>query len=213
VSQDTLTPKRGLHRALPFDAELLGGGLGRYLCGTLLGAFGSGFTFALFVLYCVHLRHLSDVSAGLILTLEAGLSIAISPLYGTLTDRHGPSRVLTWCLPVAAVALGSIGFAPSFVWIVVVMTVFSLTGAGMWSASTVLLTRLIAEEHRTDAFGLNFMLLNVGIGLGSICGALIVNLHDLVTFQIVYLVSGSFFAANAVVLFTLRRHGGPPGGP
>jgi MFS family permease len=139
VSHDTLTPKRRLQRALPFDAALLRGGLGRYLFATLLSAFGSGFTFALFVLYCSHLRHVPQIEAGLILTFEAILGIAISPVYGTLTDWYGPSRVLTWCLPVASVAIGSMGFAPSLLWILVVMTVLALSSAGMWSARTVVL--------------------------------------------------------------------------
>lgn len=212
MPSDTLTPppQGRLRSLLPIEPELLRGPLGRYLCGTLLGALGMGVTFSLFALYCVDIRHISIIFATSVLTWEAILAVAISPMYGTLVDRFGPSRVLLVCMPVASIALGSLGFAPTLPWIVLVMTVAAAASAGFWGSANVLLTRLIGEEHRTNVFGLNFMLLNVGIGLGSIVGTSIVNLHDLGTFQFVYVLTGTFTLGNAAILYTLRGRGGPP---
>jgi len=194
---------------LPFDADvLLSRPVRRFFLSTLLGAFGTGTIFALFVLYCVHLRHIPTTVATTMLAWEAILGAAIAPLYGTLVDRRGPSIVLAVTMPIVAVGIASIGFASTVPMLFGVATVISAGGAGMWSSFNVLITRIVSEEHRQDAFGLNFMLINVGIGLGSIVGTSIVSLHDLRSFQVVYLIAGALTFADAVVLFTLRRFGG-----
>jgi MFS family permease len=210
VSDATPTPTRGLRRFVPVAAGVLTGPTRRFLVATILGAFGAGFTFSLFALYCVHIRHIPIGVATTIIAWEALVGLVVSPAYGTLIDRVGPSRVLAIALPIASVSIGAVGFAPTLPWIVLVMTLFSMFGAATWSAGTVLLTRIVAESHRTDVFGLNFMLLNVGIGVGSIVGTSIINLHSAATFQVVYLLTGACCLANFLALHSLRAHGGPP---
>ena len=87
-------------------------------------------------------------------------------------------------------------------------TLLAVAGAGLWSAFTVLITRIVTQEHFQDAFGVNFWLLNIGIGLGAIIGTQIADLHDLRSFQVLYLLSGLLALADAAMLFTLRRFGG-----
>lgn len=210
MSNVTVTTKRGLRRLVPVDAAVLSGPTRRFLLATIVGALGSGFSFALFALYCVHIRHIHIGIATAIIAWEAVVGLVAAPFYGTLIDRVGPSKVIAVSLPISAVAIGSVGFAPTLPWILLVMTAFSLFGSAMWSAGTVLLTRFVAESHRTDVFGLNFILLNVGIGLGSVIGTQIIDLHSALTFQVVYLATGACFFANFVALHTLRSHGGPP---
>jgi MFS family permease len=91
---------------------------------------------------------------------------------------------------------------------VLVATFFAIVGAGGWSAFTTLMTRLVPEPHRTDAFGINFLLLNLGIGLGVVAATSFANTSDLRSFQLVYLMSAGFELAAAVAWFTLRHMGG-----
>lgn len=205
-----MTPTRGLRRFVPVDADVLTAPTRRYLLATTLGAFGMGFSFALFALYCVHIRHIQIGIATSIIAWEAVIGLVVSPIYGTLIDRLGPSKVLAYSLPIAAVSIGTVGFAPTLPWILLVMTVSALFGSSMFSAGTVLLTRFVDESHRTDVFGLNFMLLNVGIGIGSIIGTSIINLRSAATFQLVYLLTAACFLASFVALRSLREYGGPP---
>ena len=210
MSETSTTTLRGRVRdRLPFDSDvLLSRPVRRFFLSTLLGAFGTGTIFALFVLYCVHIRHVSPTLAGTMLAWEAILGAATAPLYGTIVDRHGPSIVLTVTMPVVALGLVGIGFASTVPMLFGVATVISAGGAGMWTCFNVFITRIVAEEHRQDAFGVNFMLINVGIGLGSIVGTSIVSLHDLRSFQVAYCIAGLLTLADSAVLFTLRGFGG-----
>jgi MFS family permease len=194
---------------LPFDVDALTDWpIRRFFIGTLLGAFGTGVTFSLFVLFCTHLRHFPvDVSTAM-LAWEAILGVTMSPIYGTLVDRHGPSIVLTVVMPVTAVGIMLIGFASTVPLMFGVCTLIAAGGAGMWSAFTVLITRIVTEEHRQDAFGLNFMLINVGIGVGVLIGTSIASLHDLRSFQVLYVASGVLALGDAAMLFSLRQFGG-----
>ena len=180
--------------------------LRRLFLGTLVGFLGMGLQFSLFVLYCHDIRGFSDITAGWMLVWEAVLGIAISPLYGTLVDRFGPSPVLAVAMPVSAVGVTAIGFTTTVPLMFVAVTALSAGGAGMWSAFTVLITRIVREEHRQDAFGINFMAVNVGIG--CLIGTQIANLHDAGSFQLLYTMSGALMLCYAAIMFTLRRHGG-----
>jgi MFS family permease len=201
---------RRLRDRLPFDvAALSTSPARRFFGGTLFGAMGTGLVLPFFVIYCVNVRHFPLVAANLILAWEAVLGLCIAPLYGTLVDRYGPSRILTITMPLAAVGLLALGFASTIWQLALIATFFSLVGAGGWSAFTVLLTRVFPEEHRADAFGINFWLLNIGIGLGVITGGILANVHDLRTFQALYFVAAGFSLANAIIWMTLRHLGGP----
>ena len=209
MSATTSTIRGRVRARLPFDVDALTDWpIRRFFIGTLLGAFGTGTTFSLFVLYCTHIRGFPVFVTTVMLAYEAVLGLVISPLYGTLVDRHGPSIVLAVTIPIVAVGIASIGFASTVPAMFGVCTLIAAGGAGMWSAFTVLITRLVDEEHRQDAFGLNFMLINVGIGVGVLIGSSIANLHDLRSFQVLYLVSGLLTLADGAVLFSLRRFGG-----
>lgn len=209
MSTATPTRRRWIHR-LPFDAEgLLTPPVRRFFLGTLCGALGTGLVLPFFVIYCTEIRHFPTIAAAAILAWEALLGVALAPTFGTLVDRHGPSRILAVSMPLAAGAEAAIGFASTIPLMVVVATVFAVVGSGMWSAFSTLVTRIVPEHQRGDAFGINFMLLNLGIGIGVVAGGFIANLHDLRSFQAIYVLGGLLSLLSAIVWMTLRRHGGP----
>ena len=145
------------------------GAVRRLFVGTLLGAFGTR----------RHVRALRPVLRTTSGTSRSTprprsspgrriLGVAIAPLYGTLVDRYGPvDRAHRDDADRRASGSCRSGFAPrcraSSAW----PRSSPSPARGMWSAFTVLITRIVTEEHRQDAFGVNFWLLNIGIGLGS----------------------------------------------
>jgi MFS family permease len=209
VSEATLTTttrrRDWLHRHTPF----LTPEVQRFFLGTLLSAMGTGLILSLFVIYCVDVRHFPRLETTAIMAWEALLGVSVAPLYGSLVDRYGPSRVLTVTMPLGALGMAAIGFASTVPMMALVATFFAVVGAGGWSAFTTLMTRLVPEAHRTDAFGINFLLLNLGIGLGIVAGTTVANTSDLRSFQVVYLMSAAFAMSAAVAWFTLRHLGGP----
>jgi MFS family permease len=174
---------------------------------------GNGLTLSLFVIYLTHMRHISTFAATLVLSWEAIVGLCISPLYGTLVDRYGPSPVLAVSLPIASVGVMLISVIANLAQAFGVATLVAAGSAGAWSALSTLMTRIVPVERRQDAFGLNFMLINLGIALGAMVGASFVSLHSLRTFQVMYVVCGFVLLAQAGTYFTLRRFGGPPAEP
>lgn len=196
---------------LPFDAaSLLTGPLRRFYLGTLISAFGTGLILSLFVIYFTQVRHFPVFVSTLLLSWESILGLCAAPLYGTLVDRLGPSRVLAVVMPVVSLGIAGIGFASTEPLAFGVATLLAVGGAGMWGSMTVLMTRFVREDLRQDAFGVNFMLLNVGIGLGGLVGTSVASVHDLHSFQALYVASAILGLANAAVVFSLRRFGGRP---
>ncbi|HEY8080942.1 MAG TPA: MFS transporter, partial [Acidimicrobiales bacterium] len=196
---------------LHFDAPgLLTPNVRRFYSGTLLGAIGTGLVLPFFVVYFTQIRHFSLFTSEMLLAWESVLGLAITPVYGTLVDKFGPSRILAVSMTVTSFAAVAIGFASTVPIAFAIATLFATGGAGLWGALTVLLSRFVPEERRQDAFGINFMLINLGIAVGGLVGASIVDLHSLRSFQVLYGLCGVLALADAAVVFSLRRFGGRP---
>ncbi len=198
---DTLLPPE-FRRALTRPMRVF------YAC-TFLNALGSGLTYSFFVIYLHNVRHFSTQFATLLLAAAAVASLITSPLWGTLVDRFGPLRVALFSYATTSVALVAWAFVTTRTSAAVVAIALSVIGGAGWGPNATLLSRLAGEQHRQRAFGFNFMLLNLGIGFGSLVSASIVDLHHPRTFSALYLLdaTGTLFAGG--LFFTLRAHGGP----
>jgi MFS family permease len=74
-----------------------------------------------------------------------------------------------------------------------------------------LIAAAIPSELRQRYFGLNFTLLNLGIGIGGIVGGVFVDVHRPVTFQAIYLADAlSFLPAIYLLAVPLRHLAGRP---
>ena len=90
-----------------------------------------------------------------------------------------------------------------------VATVLALGGAGLWSAQSTLLSRSVDEDQRQRVFGINFLLLNLGIGIGGLVAGLIVDVDRPATFEVLYLADAAMILLATTVIVTLRGVGGP----
>ena len=68
-----------------------------------------------------------------------------------------------------------------------------------------MLTRLVPVEAREKVYGLNFMLLNAGLGVGGVVSSLIIDIDSVASFQRLYLIDGLTYLAYIAVLVTLPR--------
>jgi MFS family permease len=66
-----------------------------------------------------------------------------------------------------------------------------------------MLTRMTKPEDRQKIFGFNFMLLNLGLGLGGLISSLIVSNSSLRSYQILYLVDACTFIVFFVAILSL----------
>ncbi len=176
---------------------------------TFLNALGNGLTYSFFVIYLHNVRHFSPQFATVLLAASAIAGLVTSPLWGTLVDRIGPLRVALFGYATSATALSIWAFVTtrtSAAIVAIAMAIFA--GAG-WGPNATLLSRIAGPELRQQAFGFNFMLLNLGIGFGSLVSAIIVNLAHPVTFSVLYLLDAATTLPAAALFFTLRANGGP----
>jgi MFS family permease len=183
--------------------------LTRMLAGLGATSLGGGLTMALFVVYLHSVRGFTLQTAGLVLTYQALLGLVLAPLVGTLVDRIGPQPVLLVACLVEAVATLAFGFVttvPQAVW---VATVMAVGNAGTWPPQAALLSRLARPEHRQRVFGLQFMLLNLGLGIGGLVAASILDASRPGTFTAMYAINAGSYVFYLVAVATLRGVSGP----
>src|ERR1700721_3137679 len=99
-------PVKLLEALVPIDfRSSIRGPLRRFYTCTFIGCIGNGLTLSLFVVYLHNVRHFSTSFSTLLLALSAIVGLSTTPLWGSLTDRLGPFRVLLFAYSADAVAL------------------------------------------------------------------------------------------------------------
>lgn len=181
----------------------------RLFLATLLNALGNGLTLSLFIVYLTQVRDIPVGQATVLLAWMAIVGMGVAPLVGTLTDRLGPRRLLMGCTLAMAVAVSSYSLINTLRDAFVFCTLGALAGSGLWGPNSTMLAQMVKPEMRQRAFGLSFMLLNLGIGLGGLISATIVTIERPETFELLYRLDAVSFISVFIVQLTLRGHGGP----
>ncbi|MEU4370660.1 MFS transporter [Micromonospora chersina] len=191
-----------LRRALPARPEAR-----RMLIGTLLSAVGRGLTLPFLFIYLTDVRGLSDTRAGLVIGWFGAVTLALSPLGGTLIDRFGARRVVLPCLVVEAIGTGSLALVDSTATAFGVMTLIAIGSSAIWAGQNTILASLTGDGERQRVFGLNFALLNLGIGVGGLISGAVVDVDRPVTFQAIYVLDAVSYLMPGLILLTLPHVG------
>ena len=180
--------------------------------GLFLKSLATGLTLSLVVLYLSTVRGFPLSVATALLAWQAVLTLGVSPLVGTLVDRSGPRPVLLVAVLIEAISLFALGQVTTWQQALVVMSVVAVGGAGIWGPTDALLARLVPSQDRSAAFGFQFMLLNLGIGLGGLIGATIIDIDRPSTFELLYSLNALGFLALFVAVLAMGNVGGLPSG-
>ncbi|MEU9738238.1 MFS transporter [Micromonospora chersina] len=191
-----------LRRALPARPEAR-----RILIGTLLSAIGRGLTLPFLFIYLTDVRGLSDARAGLVIGWFGAVTLALSPLGGTLIDRFGARRVVLPCLVVEAIGTGSLALVDSTATAFGVMTLIAIGSSAIWAGQNTILASLTGDGERQRVFGLNFALLNLGIGVGGLISGAVVDVARPVTFQAIYVLDAVSYLMPGLILLSLPHVG------
>ena len=176
----------------------------RVLLGNALSAIGSGLTMPLLIVYLGQVRGLGTAVAGIVVAYVAVVSLILLPVSGTAVDRFGPRPVLLVGLLVEATGVALLTQVDSVPSAFLVATVVSLGGSFVWGPQSALLGRLAGPEHRQRVFGIQFMLLNLGIGIGGIIAAVVVDVSEPATFTALYLGDAATYLLYVAVLLSMR---------
>jgi len=176
----------------------------KIIFGICLNAVGGGMTLSLLLVYLHDMRGFTNTFGGLLLAYGSLVSIIASTPMGALVDRIGPKKVMIGGLLLNSAAAFSLSQVQTHFQAVIVITGLNIAGQAIWPSQSVILTRVTPERDRPRIFGFNFMLLNLGLGLGGLLSSLIIQRGDLLSFQIMYWVDASTFLLYLLIVLTLH---------
>ena len=179
----------------------------RMLLGTAVSAIGRGLTLPFLFIYLTKVRDLTPTTAGLVIGWLGLATLLIAPVGGTLVDRLGARRIVLPMLLVEAVGVASLALVTSPLRAFLSATLVALGGGVIWSAMTTILTSVTSAAERQKVFGLQFALLNLGIGVGATISGTLVDIERPGTFQLIYLVDAFCYLIPLGILLSMPSVG------
>ncbi|MDQ3066453.1 MAG: MFS transporter [Actinomycetota bacterium] len=180
---------RSLNPQLPRSVQLL-------QLGGLMNAFGNGLVVPFLLIYLHNDRGIGLGIAGLVLATNAGVSLVAGPVAGALVDRVGPKAMLTAALGFLTLGFAGYAFVESPWQGFLASAVTGIGNGAFWPAQSTLLAGLTTRAQRSATFGMQRVVMNLGIGLGGVAGGFIAT----ESFRALFLLDAFTFVAYAAVL-------------
>lgn len=177
----------------------------RIFAGVACSAVGHGLTLPFLYIYLTRARHLEASVVGLVIAYMGLLGFVLAPVGGNLIDRFGPRPVMIMALVIEASGTYALGRVESVQQALLVLTVVVSGSVGLWPAATAMMTRLVPEVHRETVYGLQFMVMNAGIGIGGVASSVLVPQLSVAEFQRLYVIDGTTFLVYLLVVVSLPR--------
>jgi MFS family permease len=175
----------------------------RLVIGNLINSVGNGLTMSLFMVYLTTVRDFSMTFSGFALAWMAVVGLILNPIVGSAIDNFGARLVVIIGLIIRSIGTFGLAIVDTRTSVVFVATLMAIGDAGIWPGQITALTRITDEAHRPKIFAFNFMMLNLGYGLGGILSALIVQAKNLPSFQTLYRVDGATFLIYLILMLSL----------
>jgi len=180
---------------------------GRWLLSTVaIQTLGRGLTLPFTVIYLHEVRGISLDLAGTLMAFIAIVALAVTGPGGALTDRIGARRMLLWATTAQLVGCVVLAFATTPVTVLVAFALIGFNFGVSWPAFNALVAAVATGEARSHYFGVNFALVNLGIGLGGVIGGLYADVSEPVTFTVIFLADGASMLVPIALLLGPLRH-------
>lgn len=184
---------------LPRDGRLL-------ISSVAVESFGRGLVLPFGLVYLHEVRGFPLEITGSLLGVPALVALLIVWPAGALIDRLGPRVVII--LAALSQITGNVTLAlattPA---VAAVGLAFSGAAFGcIWPAVNAMIAALVPSAIRQRYYGINFSLINLGIGVGGAVSGLLVDVNEPATFTLVYLLTAAGFLAPLVVMLGPLRH-------
>lgn len=183
---------------------------GRWLLSTVaIQTLGRGLTLPFTIIYLHEVRGFDLGLSGTLMSLIAIAGLVVTGPGGSLTDRLGARTVLL--AGCASMAAGNVllAFATTPAGAAVALVLIGINFGVSWPAFNALIAAVVEGDLRQKYFGVNFALVNLGIGVGGIVGGLYVDVSDTSTFTAIFLLDAATgLIPAALLLGPLRRVSG-----
>lgn len=182
---------------------------GRLLLSTVVvDALGSGLVLPFGVVYLHEVRGIALETVGLVLAVPAAVALLLLGPTGSIIDRIGPRRVQLVALSVQVVGSAALAFVTSPAQAAAALALIGVGHAAFWPASQSLVAVVVPGPIQQRYFGLNFTVLNLGIGIGGLTSGLVVSSTHPWTFSAIYLADAISFLVPIAILAGPLRHVG-----
>ena len=170
---------------------------------------GTGLVLPFWVVYLHEIRGFRLDTVGLLMGLFSAAGFVVVGPGGALIDRVGPRLTMLASLVMACLGELVMAFATTLPLAVVGLSLVGSSFGLSWPSAQSLIASIVPSPIRQRYFGMNFALLNLGIGVGGVLGGLVADVHRPVTFQAMYLAeAASYLPAMVLLLGPLRHVGG-----
>lgn len=199
----TLTPPPptliSFWRDLPREGKLL-------LSVVVFEFLGTGLVLPFHVVYLHEVRGFALSDVGLLLGLPPLVGFLVVGPGGSAIDRLGARVILLWSLVLLVVGDVVLAFASTLAVAGLGLLLSGIAFGVSWPASQSLIAVAVPSGLRQRYFGVNFTLLNLGIGIGGIIGGAFLDVARLSTFQTIYLADAVSYAPAVFLLLVPLRH-------
>jgi MFS family permease len=180
---------------------------GRLLLSTVIVDFvGTGLVMPFNVVYLHEVRGFELARVGLLLSIPALVGLLVIGPVGALIDRIGAKVVVVCALVLQIAANVLMASSATEARAAAACVLLGFSGGVIWPAINTLIAVIIPSGQRQRYFGLNFTLLNLGIGIGGVLGGLFVDVSRPGTFTLIYLLDAVSYLAPLAILLGPLRH-------
>lgn len=186
-------------RALPTE--------GRWLLSTVaISTLGRGLTLPFTIIYLHEVRAFDLALSGALMSLIAVTGLLVTGPGGTLIDRFGARPVLLAGLASMIAGCALLAFATHPAVAAVALILMGVNFGVSWPGFNALIATVVDGELRQQYFGVNFALVNLGIGVGGIIGGFFVDVDQPATFTAIFLVDAASALIPMALLLGPLRH-------
>ena len=179
---------------------------GKFLLSTVaIETLGTGLVLPFGFIYLHEVRGFTIESAGTLLAVPAIVGMAVVGPAGALIDRLGARRIILAGMTAQMLGNVLLAFATTPQTAALALGLLGAAGGVFWPGFNAMIGAAVPTGNRQRYFGINFTLVNLGIGIGGLLAGSIVDVHRPGTFVAIYLGNAiSFLAPLAVLLGPLR---------
>jgi MFS family permease len=186
-------------RALPTE--------GRWLLSTVaIQTLGRGLTLPFTIIYLHEVRGFDLALSGTLMSLIAITGLIVTGPGGTLIDRYGARAVLLAGLTAMIAGCTLLAFATHPAVAAVALVLIGVNFGVSWPGFNALIAAVVDGDLRQQYFGVNFALVNLGIGIGGIIGGFYVDVSSPETFTVIFLIDAATSLIPMALLLGPLRH-------